>query len=183
MLKINKTELPEVLIFETDLFRDERGFFAEIHNQPKYAAAGLADRFVQDNHSRSVRNVLRGLHYQLQRPQGKLISVIRGEIFDVVVDIRVGSPTFARWVGVTLSEENRRQLWVPPGFAHGFCVLSEVADVLYKCTDIFVPGDDHGILWSDPQIGINWPIATPVLSPKDALNAQIKNMAEKLPRF
>lgn len=183
MLKRIETALPGVWIFEPDVFRDERGFFSEIHNQERYGAAGLAERFVQDNHSRSVRGVLRGLHYQLQRPQGKFISVIQGEIFDVAVDIRRESPTFAKWVGVTLSEENRRQLWIPPGFAHGFCVLSDLADVLYKCTDIYVPGDDCGIFWSDPQIGIDWPVKSPLLSPKDAKNQILENIGENLPIF
>ena len=144
-MKVTPTSHPEVLLIEPDVFEDERGFFMETYHVEKFAAAGLPTRFLQDNHSRSVRGVLRGLHYQLEHPQGKLVRMVSGEVLDVAVDIRKGSPRFGQWVAVTLSAENRRQLYVPPGFAHGFCTLSEQADFLYKCTDIYTPGDEHGI--------------------------------------
>ena len=181
-LKVTETSLPGVLIFEPDVFADERGFFLETFSRDKYAEFGLDRTFVQDNHSRSSRGVLRGLHYQLNRPQGKLVYAVRGEIFDVAVDIRRGSPTFARWFGVTLSDENHRQLFVPECFAHGFCVLSDVADVTYKCTDVYVPGDDFGVLYSDTRIGIDWPVEIPMLSPKDANNPTLADVPpERLP--
>jgi len=166
-LCIEETELPGVLVVKPDLFGDARGFFAELHHQRKYAAAGLAVTFVQDNQSRSVRGVLRGLHYQLRHPQGKLVCAARGEIFDVAVDIRRGSPTFGRWTGRLLSDTNRQQMYIPEGFAHGFCVLSDTADVVYKCTDFFDAEDDRGILWSDPDVGVAWPIAQPLISDRD----------------
>lgn len=168
--QITRTELPEVIILEPNVFGDERGFFFESFNARDFEeATGLTPTFVQDNHSRSMRGVLRGLHYQLARPQGKLVRAVVGEIFDVAVDIRRASPTFGRWVGVRLSAENRRQLWVPQGFAHGFQVLSESAEVLYKTTDYWHQGDEFGIVWNDPQIGIDWPLdVPPVLSGKDA---------------
>jgi dTDP-4-dehydrorhamnose 3,5-epimerase len=166
-VKFIKTKLPGVLLIEPDIFRDPRGFFLETYQQKKYREAGLTGDFVQDNHSHSVRNTLRGLHYQLKHPQGKLVMALTGTILDIVVDIRKNSPTFGQWLGETLSGENKRQLYVPEGFAHGFCVLSETADVLYKCTDFYVPEDERGILWSDPQIGIDWPVKNPLLSNKD----------------
>jgi dTDP-4-dehydrorhamnose 3,5-epimerase len=149
------------------VFSDDRGFFLEAYNERRFAEFGLPARFRQDNHSRSVKGVLRGLHYQVRQPQGKLVSVIRGQIFDVAVDVRRGSSTFGRWHGVTLSADEPRYLWVPPGFAHGLCVLSDVADVVYKCTELFAPDDEGGVLWNDPTVGIEWPIANPILSPKD----------------
>ncbi len=179
-MQVMKTALAGVLVFEPAVYGDERGFFMETYNADRYGEAGLGKVFVQDNHSRSRRGVLRGLHYQLERPQGKLVGVVRGEIFDVAVDIRRGSPTYLQWVGVTLSEENHRQLYIPEGFAHGFCVLSDVADVMYKCTDVYVPGDDHGILWCDEQIGIDWPVAQPIVSEKDARNPRVKECGEAL---
>lgn len=159
--------LPEVVVVEPDVFRDSRGFFLETWHQTKYHAAGLPETFVQDNHSFSNRNVLRGLHAQLRRPQGKLVRALAGEILDVAVDIRPGSPTFGQWAGEILSGENFRQLWIPPGFAHGFSVLSETAHVLYKCTDFYDREDEVCLLWNDPAIGIDWRVENPVLSDKD----------------
>ncbi|MDO4724181.1 MAG: dTDP-4-dehydrorhamnose 3,5-epimerase [Comamonadaceae bacterium] len=168
------TAIPDVLILEPKVFGDARGFFLESFNARTFAqATGLQLNFVQDNHSRSRKGVLRGLHYQLQQPQGKLVRVVRGAVFDVAVDIRRGSPTFGRWVGVELSEDNQRQLWVPPGLAHGFVVLSDSADFLYKTTDYYAPEHERSIAWNDPDIGIAWPLAEhgieqPQLSDKDA---------------
>ena len=166
-MNIVVTDLPDVLLIEPNIFGDARGFFVETFHEAKLRAAGFDWRFVQDNHSRSRRGVLRGLHYQVRRPQGKLIRVARGEIFDVAVDIRRGSPTFGRWTCAVLNDENLRQIFVPPGFAHGFCVLSEVADVEYKCTEFYAPELERTILWNDPAIGIAWPLADPLLSDKD----------------
>jgi dTDP-4-dehydrorhamnose 3,5-epimerase len=165
------TAIPEVLIVQPRVFSDDRGFFLESWHSVKFAAAGLDVPFVQDNHSRSKRWTLRGLHYQIQHTQGKLVRVVTGEVFDVAVDLRRSSPTFGKWVGEVLSDANKRMLWVPPGFAHGFLVLSETADFLYKCTDIYDPGSERSVLWSDPDIGIRWPLppgVTPLLAPKDA---------------
>ncbi|HEY8209867.1 MAG TPA: dTDP-4-dehydrorhamnose 3,5-epimerase [Myxococcaceae bacterium] len=168
-MNVLPTGLPGVLIVEPRVFGDGRGFFFESYQQRRYAEAGIPGPFVQDNVSRSVRGTVRGLHYQHPRGQGKLMSVLAGRIFDVAVDIRRGSSTFGKWVGVELTEENRRQLWVPAGFAHGFCVTSESADVSYKCTEYYAPEHEHTILWNDPQLGITWPVeGTPLLSPKDA---------------
>lgn len=169
-MKVDHTDLPGVLILEPHVFQDGRGFFYEAFNAGTFArlaTEGVPTRFLQDTHSRSTRNVLRGLHYQLRRPQGKLITCVRGTIFDVAVDIRVGSPTFGRWAAVTLDGDAPRYLWIPEGFAHGFCTLSPVADVLYKCTDLYAADDDHGVLWSDETLGIRWPVTDPITSPKD----------------
>ena len=169
-MKVERTELPGVLLLEPRVFRDDRGFFYESFNADVFAHLaheGLPTSFVQDNHSRSTERVLRGLHYQLHRPQAKLVTCVRGMIFDVAVDIRVGSPTFGRWTGVTLDGEAPRYVWIPAGFAHGFCVLSPVADVIYKCTELYVAEDEHGVLWSDECIGITWPVIDPIISPKD----------------
>lgn len=166
-MQVESTSHPEVLLIRPDVFEDARGFFMESFHARKYAEQGLPGHFVQDNHSRSTRGVLRGLHYQLNQPQGKLVRVVTGEVFDVAVDIRRGSPRFGQWAGVTLSEENRLQLYIPPGFAHGFCTLSEQSDFLYKCTDFYAPGDEHGIAWDDPDIGIDWPAVDYLLSDKD----------------
>jgi dTDP-4-dehydrorhamnose 3,5-epimerase len=166
-LSFIETDLPGVVVIEPAVFTDNRGFFLETYHYGKYSQNGLDTRFVQDNHSHSKKDTLRGLHYQLKHSQGKMLYVIKGEIFDVAVDIRKGSPTFGKWAGVTLSDENKRQLYVPPGFAHGFCVLSEEADVIYKCTDFYAPDDEYGIIWNDPDIGINWPVTKPKLSDKD----------------
>lgn len=165
-MKVTETTLPGVLLIEPNVFRDQRGLFWETYHAERYAKFGIPS-FVQDNSSRSIRHTLRGLHYQLHRPQGKLVWVTRGEVFDVAVDIRKTSPTFGRWLGVTLSSEAPRQLYIPPGFAHGFCVTSESADFAYKCTDVYVPGDERGLLWNDPELGIQWPVAEPLLSDKD----------------
>ena len=163
------TAIPEVLIIEPKVFGDARGFFFESYNARAFAqATGLDVNFVQDNHSRSARGVLRGLHYQLKQPQGKLVRVVRGSVYDVAVDVRKSSPTFGRWVGVELSESNQRQLWVPAGFAHGFLVTSESADFLYKTTDYYAPEHERCIAWNDPAIGIEWPLdGAPALSAKD----------------
>jgi dTDP-4-dehydrorhamnose 3,5-epimerase len=162
------TKIPEVLLLEPKVFGDDRGFFLESYNQRSFEELGLRRSFVQDNHSRSARNVLRGLHYQLGRPQGKLLRVVSGSIWDVAVDIRRRSPTFGQWVGEELSAENKRIFWIPEGFAHGFIVTSDSADVLYKATDFYAPSHERSLLWNDPQLGISWPLsAEPILSQKD----------------
>ena len=166
-MNVVATALDGVVIIEPRVFGDARGFFFESYHADRYAAAGLPARFVQDNHSCSAPGTLRGLHYQLRRAQGKLVRVLRGSIFDVAVDIRRGSPAFGRWVGVTLSAENKRQLYVPPGYAHGFCVPDEPSEVEYKCTDFYAPEDEHGVAWNDPAIAIAWPVTNPVLSERD----------------
>jgi dTDP-4-dehydrorhamnose 3,5-epimerase len=168
-MQVQATSIPEVLIFEPKVFGDDRGFFYESFNERRFTElTGIAANFVQDNHSKSAKNVLRGLHYQIQQPQGKLVRVVAGEVFDVAVDIRKNSATFGRWVGVTLSAANKRQMWVPPGFAHGFVVTSESAEFLYKTTDYWAPEFERSILWSDPAIGIDWPVdGSPLLSGKD----------------
>lgn len=173
-MKVTPTALPEVLIIEPKVFGDSRGFFLESFNQKAFnEATGVDLQFVQDNHSRSGRGVLRGLHYQIQQPQGKLVRVVRGAVFDVAVDIRKSSPNFGKWVGIDLTEENNRQLWVPPGFAHGFLVTSESADFLYKTTDYYAPQFERCIAWNDPAIGVQWPLEgnLPQLSAKDQVLA------------
>ena len=182
-MKITPTRIPEVLLIEPDVFGDSRGFFMESWHKQKFAEQGLAVDFVQDNHSRSTQGVLRGLHYQLQQPQGKLVRVVTGCVFDVAVDIRRGSPTFGQWVGAELSADNQHQLYAPPGFAHGFCVLSETADFLYKCTAYYAPQDEYGIMWNDPAIGINWPNGDFVISEKDAANGLLETMTDVLPVY
>ena len=172
-MKVLPTGHPEVLLIEPDIFRDERGFFMESFHAGKYPQHGIPGEFRQDNHSRSTRGVLRGLHYQLEHPQGKLVRVVNGEVLDVVVDIRKGSPRFGEAVSVVLSADNLRQLYVPPGFAHGFCTLSEQADFLYKCTELYAPGDEYGIAWNDPDIDINWPQLDFFLSDKDRQNPRL----------
>lgn len=181
-MNVIETDLPGVLLIEPDVFEDARGYFMETFNSRRFESAGIPGRFVQDNHSRSAHGVLRGLHYQEPRPQGKLVRTVRGEIFDVAVDIRRGSPTFLRWTGAELSDRNRRMLWIPPGFAHGFCVTSDEADVIYKCTELWNGDADRVIRWDDPAIGIDWPIAEPVLSEKDATATLIAD-AEVLPEW
>lgn len=167
-MKLIPTDLPGLMIVEPVAYGDERGFFLESYQKERYAAAGIAMNFVQDNISRSRKGTLRGLHYQISQPQGKLISVSRGEVFDVAVDLRRSSPTFGRWFGTLLNDENHRQLFVPPGFAHGFCVTSESADFCYKCTDYYHPKDERTLLWNDPDIGIEWPaMENRILSAKD----------------
>jgi dTDP-4-dehydrorhamnose 3,5-epimerase len=165
---------------DPDVHRDGRGFFLETYQQRKYAAGGITAAFVQDNHSRSGRGTLRGLHAQVKRPQGKLIRVVEGEIYDVALDIRRGSPTFGRAVGMSISGDDFRQLWIPPGFAHGFCVLSEVAHVEYKCTELYDAGDEISILWSDPDLGIAWPIRDPIVSAKDSRAPRLREIADRL---
>jgi dTDP-4-dehydrorhamnose 3,5-epimerase len=167
-VKVTETELPGVLVLEPKRFGDDRGFFMEMFHARRYAEAGIAGPFVQDNFSRSVKGTLRGLHFQEPDAQGKLVQVLAGAVYDVAVDIRRGSPHFGRWVAVELSADNRRQLWVPPGFAHGFCVLSESADFHYKCTAFYAPASERGIAWNDPSLAIPWPVSAPLLSPKDA---------------
>lgn len=167
-MKIVKTRLNDCVIIEPKVFGDERGFFLETFHTSRYAdLIGISLPFVQDNHSRSSKNVLRGLHFQKTKPQGKLVRVVRGEVFDVAVDVRKDSNTFGHWEGVILSEKNKKQFWIPPGFAHGFVVLSEIADFEYKCTDYYDSSDEGSILWSDIDLGINWPLEDPILSDKD----------------
>jgi len=180
-VRVLATDLAGVLVIEPDVHRDGRGFFVETYHAGRYREHGIAEPFVQDNHSRSARNTLRGLHLQLQHPQGKLIRVIEGEVFDVAVDVRRGSPTFGRWVSVTLSAENFRQVYVPPGFAHGFCVLTEAAQVEYKCTAQYDRTSEIGIAWNDPAIGIAWPIASPLLSERDSRHPTLHEVRDLLP--
>jgi len=179
-MRFRPTEIPDVILVEPDVHRDQRGFFLETFHARKYAEGGVPGPFVQDNHSRSVKGTLRGLHAQREHPQGKLVRAVEGEMFDVAVDIRPSSPTFGRWVGVRLSGENFRQLYIPPGFAHGFCVLSDVVHVEYKCTDFYRPEDEIGVAWDDPEIGIAWPLTDPVISAKDRALPRLRDLREKL---
>ncbi len=182
-MEFEPTAIPDVVLIRPKVFGDARGFFLESWEERKFAAAGLEAKFVQDNHSRSTRNTLRGLHYQIQQPQGKLVRVITGSVFDVAVDIRRSSPTFGRWVGVTLSAENHHMLWVPPGFAHGFLVLSDAADFIYRCTEFWAPPYERAIQWNDPDLGIAWPLPAgvePIISAKDAKATRFKD-AEYFP--
>lgn len=178
-MKVIQTEIPDVLIMEPQVFGDDRGFFYESYNEKKFhESVGYAPGFVQDNHSRSLKGVLRGLHYQINQPQGKLVRVVVGEVFDVAVDIRKSSATFGKWIGVVLSEKNKRQLWIPEGFAHGFLVLSEVAEFLYKTTDFYAPEHERCIIWNDTELGIKWPLEEdeiPTLSAKDMKGNSLKN--------
>jgi dTDP-4-dehydrorhamnose 3,5-epimerase len=174
-LRFTETALPGVILIEPKVFGDDRGFFMETYHFEKFRDNGIPDVFLQDNHSRSARGVLRGLHYQEPNAQGKLVRCTRGALFDVAVDIRRGSPSFGRWYGVELSEENRLMLWIPPGFAHGFCALSDGADLVYKCTTLYDAASDRGIVWNDPEIGIEWPITSPLLSPKDAAAPHLRD--------
>tara|TARA_B110000208_G_scaffold191973_1_gene261396 strand:+ start:3802 stop:4335 length:534 start_codon:yes stop_codon:yes gene_type:complete len=166
-MKIIQTKLSNCLIIEPNVYGDERGFFLETFQAERYADAGIKLAFVQDNHSRSSKDVLRGLHFQKTKPQGKLVRVVRGEVYDVVVDIRAGSATYGKWEAVVLSEDNKKQLWIPPGCAHGFLVISDSADFEYKCTDYYDPSDEGCLLWNDPDLDIPWPINSPILSEKD----------------
>ncbi|SDB61244.1 dTDP-4-dehydrorhamnose 3,5-epimerase [Desulfonatronum thiosulfatophilum] len=175
-MNVIETPLKGLLLITPRAFGDARGFFLETYQAERYAEAGIEVAFVQDNHSRSSRGVLRGLHYQVAKPQGKLVMVTRGAVFDVAVDIRKDSQTFGRWHGVELSDANHMQLFVPPGFAHGFCVLSETADFHYKCTEYYAPETERTIIWNDPDIGINWPIATPSLSTKDSTAPRLRDV-------
>jgi dTDP-4-dehydrorhamnose 3,5-epimerase len=182
-LQVAKCALPEVLLITPRVFGDDRGFFLETYSERDFAAAGITARFVQDNQSRSKRGVLRGLHYQLEHPQGKLVRVTRGKIFDVAVDIRAGSPRFGKWVGVVLDDEKKQALWIPPGFAHGFCVLSDEADVAYKATDFYTPAAERGVRWDDPLLGITWPIKEPILAEKDLRYPRLSTKSADLPRY
>lgn len=182
-MRIVETTLPGVVIIEPDVFGDARGYFQETWNRARYSAIGLDVDFVQDNLSFSRRGILRGLHYQNPLAQGKLVSVLMGEVFDVAVDIRHGSPTFGRWMGVTLSAENKRQFYVPPGFAHGFCVTSETALFAYKCTEFYNPQYERSILWNDPDLGIDWPLSEPLLSEKDRRASRLKDIPRDMLSF
>ena len=183
-MKIYETKLSGVIIIEPNIYGDSRGFFLETFQQIKYQDIGIHKPFVQDNVSRSSKGVLRGLHFQLEKPQAKLVSVFRGTVFDVVVDIRVGSPTFGEWIGVELSDHNHHQLFIPEGFAHGFEVLSEEADFFYKCTDYYHPASEFGVHWNDPTIGIQWQTAIPVLSAKDDVYPLLSQIPmHQLPKY
>ena len=177
-LTFSKTDIEGVMIIETDLYQDERGFFKEFYHSNNYKE--LKETFVQDNHSNSKKGVLRGLHYQLNKPQAKLITAITGEIFDVAVDIRAGSPTFGKWIGIHLSATNKKQFFIPAGFAHGFCVLSDTADVMYKCSELYSSEDEYGLLWSDPDINIDWPLSELIISNKDSTAPELNQIPEEL---
>jgi len=179
-MEFRRLDLDGVILVAPDIRPDERGFFLETYHRDKYADGGIPETFVQDNQSFSYQRVLRGLHAQLRHPQGKLVRAIVGEIFDVAVDIRPDSPTFGKWVGETLSAENAHQLYVPPGFAHGFCVLSETAHVQYKCTDVYRPGDEIGVVWDDPEIGVEWPVHDPILNEKDRNAPRLAEIVQRL---
>lgn len=182
MIEVTETSLPGVLLIEPRVFSDERGSFMETYNLADFRAAGIDATFVQDNHSRSRRGVLRGLHYQEPHGQGKLVRCVRGTLFDVAVDVRVGSPHFGKWFGMEISEDNRQMLWIPAGFAHGFCALTEIADLNYKCTELYDAQSDRSVAWDDPDIGIQWPIRNPLLSNKDAIAPRLKD-APVLPSY
>lgn len=182
-MKTIPTALPGVVIVEPRVFPDARGFFLESYHAERYAQAGIPAAFVQDNHSSSIKGTIRGIHYQLRRPQGKLLRVIRGTVFDVAVDIRRGSPTFRQWEGVELSAENRRQLFIPAGYGHGFCVTSDVAELEYKCTDFYVADDQHVVAWNDSTLNIDWPVSEPILSDSDRLGKPLTADRSDLPVF
>ncbi|MGH2593764.1 MAG: dTDP-4-dehydrorhamnose 3,5-epimerase [Anaerolineae bacterium] len=183
-MKVIESDLPDVLLIEPEVRGDARGYFMETWNVARYEQAGLSARFVQDNVSYSARGTLRGLHFQNPNAQGKLVYVLQGEVFDVAVDIRVGSPTFGRWTGITLSGDNKRQVYIPEGFAHGFCVTSEHALLAYKCTDFYNPEAEASVLWNDPDIGIDWPVRLPILSDRDKNAPRLKDMPpDRLPKF
>ncbi len=182
-MQVTPTDIPGVLVLTPKIFGDSRGFFLESFQAPRYAQLGIEGPFVQDNLSRSVKGTLRGLHFQQPRPQGKLVTVLCGSVYDVAVDVRVGSPTFGRWVGVELTAENHRQLWVPPGFAHGFCVTSDSADFFYKCTELYVPQAEQVLAWNDPRLGIDWPVAAPLLSARDSAARTLEELAPALPQY
>ena len=182
-MRVVATQIPDVLIIEPDVLRDARGYFLETYHAEKYRDVGVQGPFLQDNHSLSVARTLRGLHLQARRPQGKLIRVVEGEIFDVAVDVRRGSPSFGRWVGHTLSSENFRQCWVPPGFAHGFCVLSPSAHVEYKCTEVYDPAGELGIAWNDPTLAIVWPVERPIVSQRDQRSPKLADVMMMLPEW
>jgi len=183
-MQVIPTELPGLLIIEPRVFGDSRGYFFESYHQTRYREAGIADSFVQDNLSRSDRGVLRGLHFQLPNAQAKLVTVLEGEVYDVAVDIRVGSPAFGKAVGVVLSAENKRQVYIPRGFAHGFCVTSETALFMYKCSDFYAPASEGGVIWNDPDLGIRWPVERPTLAPKDEKYSRLRDIEKsRLPVY
>jgi dTDP-4-dehydrorhamnose 3,5-epimerase len=183
-MKVITTPLQGLLIVEPDVYGDERGYFTECYHRARYRHIGIAHTFVQDNLSLSVKHTLRGLHYQIHRPQAKLVQVILGEVFDAVVDLRQGSSTFGKWEGIYLSSENMRQLFIPEGYAHGFCVLSEKAIFSYKCADFYAPDDEGGVCWSDPDIGIQWPLSDPIISDKDSQYPNLRDLSPgQLPRI
>lgn len=175
-MKFIQADIPGLVVIEPRVFKDERGFFMETYNRSVFEEHGIEPEFVQFNHSLSVKNTLRGLHYQVGKPQGKLVRVIRGEVYDVSVDIRFGSPTFGKWFGISLSAENKKMLYVPVGFAHGFCVMSDDAEFIYACTDTYHPEGERGILWNDPDLAVSWPVTKPLLSEKDKRNILFKNI-------
>lgn len=179
-MRFTETDLPGVILVEPDVYRDGRGFFLETFHAEKYARGGLPSTFVQDNHSSSVQHTLRGLHLQVRKPQGKLVRVVQGEIWDIAVDVRPGSPTFGRWTAEVLSAENFKQLYIPEGFAHGFCVLSDHAQVSYKCTTLYDPADEAGIAYNDPALGILWPVQAPILSERDKRNLPLAALLDRL---
>jgi len=181
-MRVLPTSLPGVLIVEPDVYRDPRGFFLETYHADRYRGLGIEGPFVQDNHSRSVAGTLRGLHLQVGKPQAKLVRVLSGEIYDVAVDVRRGSPTFGQWTGTTLSADNFKQCYIPGGFAHGFCVLSPAAEIEYKCTDTYRPADEIGIIWNDPDLAIAWPVGDPLLSDRDRRHPVLANLHDRLPR-
>ncbi|WIG98100.1 dTDP-4-dehydrorhamnose 3,5-epimerase [Myxococcus sp. SDU36] len=181
-MKVTPLELPDVLLLEPKVFGDDRGFFMEMFHAARYAAVGIPGPFVQDNYSRSAKGTLRGLHFQEPQAQGKLVQVLAGAVYDVAVDVRRGSPTFGQWVAVELSADNRRQLWIPPGFAHGFCVVSDSADFHYKCTALYAPETERSVAWNDPDLSIAWPVSEPLLSPKDAQAPRLRD-APLLPEY
>ena len=178
-MNVIKTDFPEVLVFEPDVFSDERGYFFETWNSKRYAGVQIPETFAQDNVSFSCKGTVRGLHFQHPHEQGKLVTVLAGEVLDVAVDIRAESPTFGKWIGVKLSQNNHRQMYIPPGFAHGFCVVSDTAIFCYKCTDYYNASTDKGIIWNDPDLAIDWPVENPLLSDKDAHLSTLKNLSEQ----
>ncbi|MEO8359453.1 MAG: dTDP-4-dehydrorhamnose 3,5-epimerase [Vicinamibacteria bacterium] len=182
-MKVTETDLPGVVIIEPRVFQDPRGFFLETFSASRYEASGIPGPFVQDNHSRSLKGTVRGLHLQVSKPQGKLMRAVSGSMLDVAVDVRVGSPNFGKWTSALLSGENFKQLYVPPGFAHGFAVLSDVVDVEYKCTGYYDPGDELTVLWNDPGIGVEWPVSDPILSARDSKALPLSELMDRLPRF
>jgi dTDP-4-dehydrorhamnose 3,5-epimerase len=181
---VEPTNLPGLLLIEPQCFRDERGFFLESYQKARYRIAGITDDFVQDNHSRSAKGVLRGMHFQVKHPQAQIVTVLRGRIFDVAVDLRSDSPTFARWFGAELSDEGPRQIYMAPGFAHGFCVLSEFADLHYKVSRLYERADEGGLIWNDPEIRIRWPIETPLVAKRDGAYPRLRDLGpDRLPRI
>ena len=180
-MRVTRLDIPGVLLLEPAVMSDHRGAFMETYHERRYQELGIEERFVQDNYSRSIQNTVRGLHFQQPHAQGKLVMALEGTVYDVVLDIRKGSPTFGKWYGIELSSKNFKQLYIPPGCAHGFCVTSDTACFLYKCTAYYSPNDDRGILWNDPALGITWPVTQPILSPKDQAHPTLAAMDAELP--